>query len=155
MTYRIRAHHGMCFSFFRGKGYNEAFIKNMQAMKDALSENPEVILLCAADDVCACCPNLRVREEIFPCPPCETHAAEQQFPCAPLHIKDGVCVGNPASPSSGQAETYDRQVLAYCGLHEGTKIRWNDFVEAVKKHILIPGKREDICDDCLWNALCR
>lgn len=127
MTYKIRAHHGMCFSFFRGKGYSEAFTKNMQTMKDALSENPEVILLCKADDVCACCPNL----------------------------KDDVCVGNPTSSSSSKAETYDRQVLAYCGLRERSKMRWNDFAEAVKTHILTPGKREEICGGCQWNALCR
>lgn len=57
MTYRIRAHHGMCFSFFQGKGYSGEFTDNMWAMKKALEQNPEVILLREADDVCAHCPN--------------------------------------------------------------------------------------------------
>ena len=57
MAYRIRAHHGMCFSFFQGKGYSGDFTRNMWAMKEKLEQNPEVILLCETDDVCAHCPN--------------------------------------------------------------------------------------------------
>lgn len=57
MAYRIRAHHGMCFSFFKGKGYSGDFTRNMWAMKEKLEQNPEVILLCDTDDVCAHCPN--------------------------------------------------------------------------------------------------
>ena len=57
MVYRIRAHHGMCFSFFKGMGYSGAFTENMWAMKKKLAENPEVELLCGVDDVCVRCPN--------------------------------------------------------------------------------------------------
>lgn len=57
MLYRIRAHHGMCFSFFQGKGYSGEFTENMWAMKEKLQENPEVVLLDRTDDVCAHCPN--------------------------------------------------------------------------------------------------
>lgn len=57
MTYRIRAHHGMCFSFFQGKGYSGDFTENMWMMKNKLEQNPEVILVKEADDVCAHCPN--------------------------------------------------------------------------------------------------
>lgn len=59
MTYRIRAHHGMCFSFFRGKGYSGEFTENMWAMQEKLALNPEIILLQETDDVCAHCPNNR------------------------------------------------------------------------------------------------
>ena len=48
MTCKIRPHHGMCFSFFQGKGYSGAFTENMAAMKERLEENPEVTLLCGA-----------------------------------------------------------------------------------------------------------
>ena len=57
MAYRIRAHQGMCFSFFQGKGYSGEFTDNMWAMKKKLEQNPEVILLRETDDVCAHCPN--------------------------------------------------------------------------------------------------
>ena len=59
MIYRIRAHHGMCFSFFQGKGYSGEFTENMWAMKNKLEQNLEVILVREADDVCAHCPNNR------------------------------------------------------------------------------------------------
>lgn len=127
MTYRIRPHHGMCFSFFQGKGYSGAFTENMQAMKEKLLENPEVILVCGADDVCACCPN----------------------------NADGECRNAATGLPSDKAEAYDRQVLACCGLSEGTVIHWNDFAASVQKNILSPGKREEICGSCQWNELCR
>ena len=57
MEYRIRAHHGMCFAFFQGKGYSGAFTENMWKMKERLQQNPEVVLLQETDDVCAKCPN--------------------------------------------------------------------------------------------------
>jgi hypothetical protein len=57
MIYKIRAHHGMCFSFFQGKGYSGEFTENMWSMKEKLSRNPEVILLNETDDVCSRCPN--------------------------------------------------------------------------------------------------
>lgn len=57
MIYRIRAHHGMCFSFFEGKGYSGEFTNNMQRIKEQLDKNPEVILLDEVDEVCVGCPN--------------------------------------------------------------------------------------------------
>ena len=127
MIYRIRAHHGMCFSFFQGKGYSSAFTENMQAMKEKLEQDPEVILLCGADDVCACCPN----------------------------NLNGKCTENNTGQISGKAEYYDRQVLARCGLEEGARMRWKDFAASVDAHILSPKKREEICGNCQWSSLCR
>lgn len=62
MIYRLRAHHGMCFSFFQGKGYSGEFTENMWAMKKKLEQNPEIILVRETDDVCARCPNNRKGE---------------------------------------------------------------------------------------------
>lgn len=49
----------MCFSFFSGKGYSGEFTENMWKMKEKLGQNPEVLLVCRTDDVCARCPNNR------------------------------------------------------------------------------------------------
>ena len=119
MTCKIRPHHGM--------GYSGAFTENMAAMKERLEENPEVTLLCGADDVCACCPNNQA----------------------------GRCTDEDTGLPSDKAEAYDRQVLYCCGLPEGTKIRWKDFAASVQQNILSPGKREEICGGCQWNELCR
>ena len=58
-VYKIRAHHGMCLSFFQGKGYSGDFVENMAAMKELLEQNPQIRLLEGYDDVCAACPNKR------------------------------------------------------------------------------------------------
>lgn len=127
MTYKIRPHHGMCFSFFQGKGYNSSFTENMQNLKEKLEKDPEVILLCKADDVCAGCPGNR----------------------------EGRCVDTDTGLPSDKALSYDRKVLACLGLSEGTQMRWKDFAASVDKNILSAGKREDICGDCRWSGLCR
>ena len=56
-TYSIRAHHGMCLYFFRGKGYSGEFVENMGKMKELLEQNPEIHLMDSPDDICAACPN--------------------------------------------------------------------------------------------------
>lgn len=127
MTYRIRPHHGLCFSFFQGQGYSSAFTENMQNLKEKLEENPEVILLCEADDICARCPCSRA----------------------------GRCTDTDTGLPSEKALSYDRKVLSCLGLSEGVRMRWKDFAASVEKIILVPGKREEICGDCQWNALCR
>ena len=125
----------MCFAFFQGKGYSGEFTENMRAMKEKLEENPEVILVCGADDVCARCPN--------------NHNGKCVGSSTPLLSEDNT------TPLSCKADYYDQQVLTYCGLTAGSKIRWNDFAAAVKTCILTPGNREKICGDCEWNSLCR
>lgn len=121
MIYRIRAHHGMCFSFFEGKGYSGEFTKNMQMIKEQLDKDPEVFLLDEVDDVCAGCPN----------------------------NQKGECT------SAGKVQDYDRQVLEYCQLVPGMRIRWKDFEKKVRENILDKGRREKICGNCEWNEICK
>ena len=56
-SYRIRAHHGMCLFFFRGRGYSGEFVENMGKMKALLEENPQIRLMDGYDEICAACPN--------------------------------------------------------------------------------------------------
>ena len=55
--YKIRAHHGMCLCFFRGKGYSIEFVRNMWDIKDKLERGPLIQITEKADDICAICPN--------------------------------------------------------------------------------------------------
>lgn len=55
--YKIRAHHGMCLAFFKGKGYSSEFTKHMGEMKSLLTENPRVRIIAQTDDICSACPN--------------------------------------------------------------------------------------------------
>lgn len=55
--FKLRAHHGLCLGFFRGKGYSGEFVENMARVKAAMEENPLICLTVGADGICAACPN--------------------------------------------------------------------------------------------------
>lgn len=55
--YTIRAHHGMCFAFFEGKGYSNEFVRHMGRMKELLGKNPLIRVVNYGDQVCSQCPN--------------------------------------------------------------------------------------------------
>lgn len=54
---QIRAHHGMCLAFFRGKGYSDEFTEHMGKMRRFLDQNPVVRILAGTDEICGPCPN--------------------------------------------------------------------------------------------------
>lgn len=67
--------------------------------------------------------------------------------CCP-NDENGVCT------AAEKVDRYDRAVLEQCGLTPGQSIRWSRFSRLVDKHILSPGRREQICGDCQWNGVC-
>ncbi len=56
-NYRIRAHHGMCLAFFKGRGYSGEFVEHMDIIKRALEKNPKVCIVAETDKICGHCPN--------------------------------------------------------------------------------------------------
>ncbi len=54
---KLRAHHGMCLAFFRGKGYSSGFVAHMAQVQQALEKNPLVRVVCETDLICKACPN--------------------------------------------------------------------------------------------------
>ncbi len=65
------------------------------------------------------------------------------------NLTEGVC------ESKEKTEGYDRRTLSLCGLRAGTRISWRDFSGLVRERILLPGRREEVCGGCQWEALCR
>ena len=55
--YKIRPHHGMCISFFRGEGYSNEFTSHMAKIVSELSADPLVEIISATDKLCKKCPN--------------------------------------------------------------------------------------------------
>lgn len=55
--FEIRAHHGMCLAFFRGKGYSPEFVANMTKIKSSIKDNPLVKIVNHTEDICAFCPH--------------------------------------------------------------------------------------------------
>ena len=55
----MRPHHGLCLNFFTGKGYSDAFVKNMTAVSMELKMNPggKIVLHSGMDLLCRSCPH--------------------------------------------------------------------------------------------------
>ncbi|MEE8403709.1 MAG: DUF1284 domain-containing protein [Candidatus Hydrothermarchaeaceae archaeon] len=53
----LRGHHLICLHFFRGEGYDAAFIENLVRVID-LTKSDGTTVQSGADDICASCPNL-------------------------------------------------------------------------------------------------
>jgi len=56
---KLRPHHLLCTQGYSGKGYNDAFVKNMTAVTNCLrnGEDITVDIVFITDDICKCCPN--------------------------------------------------------------------------------------------------
>jgi hypothetical protein len=54
---RLRGHHLICLQFFRGEGYDAAFVENLTRLV-ARSTDAPALIVSGADDVCAACPEL-------------------------------------------------------------------------------------------------
>ena len=72
---------------------------------------------------------------------------------------DAICLKCPNNiqevcETESKVAEYDRQVLKRCGLSDGMIIPYADFKKAVYEHILIPGRREEICGNCQWSEIC-
>lgn len=72
---RLRPHHLLCTQGYSGKGYNEAFVKNMDVIVEKLRSNEEVEieLVFNTDDLCSCCPH-RLGDDL-----CETNEQVKRF----------------------------------------------------------------------------
>lgn len=53
----LRPHYALCLGFFRGRGYNGAFTRNMAAVLSSLTPDVPVRLADGHDVLCASCPN--------------------------------------------------------------------------------------------------
>jgi hypothetical protein len=54
---QLRGHHLICLQFYRGQGYSDEFVANLDRVQRSAAETPAVIVS-GPDDVCAACPGL-------------------------------------------------------------------------------------------------
>jgi len=61
----LRPHHLLCLLFYEGKGYDEAFVKNMDLIIAHLQQHQtvQILLTDGADSICSCCPNQMKNEQ--------------------------------------------------------------------------------------------
>lgn len=57
---RLRPHHLLCTQSYSGKGYDDAFVKNMNQITERLrkEEHTSIDIVFSTDDLCAHCPNM-------------------------------------------------------------------------------------------------
>ena len=54
---KLRPHHLLCISFFKGKGYSQDFVKNMTWTINLLKDDTAITFIDGADNICKACPN--------------------------------------------------------------------------------------------------
>lgn len=61
---KLRMHHINCLLFYRGKGYDEEFVRKMNFIYRLLTADidSKIKLILSCDDLCRCCPN-RIENE--------------------------------------------------------------------------------------------
>ena len=119
----MRGHHLLCVLGFRGLGYSEEFIRNMQAVVRRLHNQPQVVLKLetGCDVICRACP-YRWGEW-----------------CA-------------RRPNASNPEATDRAVLARLGYSPGQRVRAVRVFRRVAERIL-PQDINKLCPDCEWRVL--
>ena len=122
----LRAHMALCLLGFRGSGYSEAFVEQMQAIQDALRDDParHVALIDANDSICAACPHLDGAR--------------------------GCTLGGPDHEAHMQA--HDREVLRRLGLEAGQAMPWAALLERIGGRIR-GADLDAICTTCPWLPL--
>jgi hypothetical protein len=120
---KIRGHHFLCILGFRGLGYDEKFVENMDKIIIKLNNEQDMLIKVVdnVDNICSMCPN-NVNGE------CKT----ERFP--------------------GSVRERDRAVLKILGIEVKEVIRYIDILNKIKEN-MTEEKMVKICKDCEWFSL--
>lgn len=122
---KLRPHHLMCITFFKGKGYSESFVDNMANIISTLKDDETKILLTKdVDDVCAHCPK----------------------------NSNSLCADEPKSKTYDKKVLSLLGLDDY--FLDPQPIPYSILGHLTEKFILSKGHREKICGDCEWSPIC-
>lgn len=93
---RLRGHHLICLHFFRGEGYNQEFVENLENVMHRAANGEEIEVVEGADDICRACPTLKGKE----------------------------CVAKPGVDV--EIREMDAEAVAYLGVDVNSKVRWKE-----------------------------
>lgn len=116
----IRGHHFLCILGFRGFGYDEKFVKNMDEIIRKLNNEHDMLIKAvdSVDNICSMCPN-NVNGE----------CTEEEYP--------------------GSVKVKDKVILKILGIEVGEVVRYKDVVDKIKEN-MTEEKMMNICKDCEW-----
>lgn len=123
---KLRPHHLMCITFYKGKGYSQEFVDNMSKIQSLLEdEHAQIILTQDCDDVCSHCPR---------------------------NVND-TCIDEIKSKAYDQKVIEYLGLTDY--FLDPEPIPYSILGHLTNKHILSKGHREKICGDCQWSSICK
>ena len=123
---RLRGHHFICLQFFRGEGYSEEFVANLNAVLKRLASEPAEVVE-AADDVCAACPEIGA---------------------------DGRCASVTAGGEE-EIRRIDALALGLLDLTPGERITLAEARDRLAAHAIGIGRwRAQACHGCAWESVC-
>ena len=118
----IRGHHLLCMLGFKGMGYSDDFIRNMQLVVDRVTRHPETVLALTTecDAICRACP----------------------------FQKNGRC----AKPKEGKRRPgdADRALLTHIGLTPNTRIAAGEAYRLVAASLDVADLGTLFCAGCGW-----
>lgn len=122
---RLRGHHFLCLYGFRGLGYSQEFVNNMNAVLQAILREPAQMVqpVDVADDICQACP----------------------------HLQDGRCAKR-GEQSDTRVREHDRTVLRRLGIKPGHALPASQVFAAVERHISAEDL-PSLCERCQWLPL--
>lgn len=124
----LRPHHLLCIHGFKGKGYSEAFVENMQVIIDQLKEDTEmeIQLTIGGDMICVECPK---------------HVSDQSPSC-----QYGTCVNEE------RITALDSRALEALGLSEGERYTFKEVIDRIGT-VFDEKKFHYVCAGCQWMDL--
>jgi len=119
----IRGHHFLCMLGFRGLGYDEKFVKNMDEIIRKLDNKQDILIkvVDSVDNICAMCPNN-----------IEGECKEEEYP--------------------GSVKEKDRTILEVLEIKTGEVFSYQEITNRIKEK-MTEEKMEDICKNCQWFSL--
>ena len=126
MNPHLRGHHLICLQFYRGQGYSDSFVANLDRVQRSAAETPALIVS-GGDDVCAACPGLGSDGSCH-----DPHTGEAEalrIDALALQLLDAA-IGETLSLSQARGRLVAD--AAACD-------RW----------------RAESCESCLWESACR
>lgn len=123
---RLRPHHLVCLQFYRGEGYSDSFIANLDRIFARLADEPALVVG-GADDVCGFCPELD---------------------------SDSVCASESAGGES-EIGRIDALACCVLDVKPGERITLAEARVRLADDAFAVGRwRAEACDGCAWESVC-
>jgi len=122
---RLRPHHFVCLQFYRGQGYDDVFVANLNDLLGLLVGR-SALVVAGADDVCRACPGLSAQ---------------------------GTCTD--AGAGEDEILRLDNLAAELLAIHPGMRLSLAQVAELLADDAIATGRwRFEACGGCEWEDVC-